>query len=606
MSFLHPAGLWLLVGIPILIIIFLIRSHHEDRQVSSAYIWKISDKFRKNRVPLQIFRRILLLILQILAVLLLTALAARPVITDELNSDYILIFDASGSMLTENADGLSRFDEAKKRAETYAKKVSGGHTVSVICASDVPFCPLTLSGSKNEVEMTLQNLTCSYGGCDIDAAFSLANDISKSSSDPKIVFYTDRICEDFDPQRIEIVDLANARSQSNLSLMSVRASKIDAGLSFKGELSSYGFDGVAIVALKVDGEIVDAREVECRSGENSEFVFDTDKSGYERAEVFIQGDDGLEEDNSYVLTKYPVRQRKILLVSEAPFFIEKALKSIEGCQVVRTSSLKNAELSGYDLYIFDGIAPSKLPEDGSSVFMHPDILPLGVSLGERVYEEASIKRADSYDGELFESWEESQTVVKNYFTIQTGGAWQTVLTINGKTAGAVKEQSNGLTVSVFSFDLHDTNLPLQAKYMSFIFDIVEFAAPSIIKKSAYDFGENVRICSAPYVESVYVSDAEEHIRELSINSGKSDFLPSATGVYTAVQTFGESGAYADFFVHIPESESSYDSIESLPEIMTGDTSKAERDATFEITFWIAVAMLILLLAEWGVYYYEQL
>ena len=605
MSFLHPAGLWLLVGVPILIIIFLIRSHHEDRQVSSSYIWKISERFRKNRIPLQIFRRILLLILQILAVLLLTALAARPVITNRMNSDYILIFDASASMLTENDGGLSRFDEAKKQAGVFSKKVSEGHTVSVICATDTPYCPLTLSGSKNEIQMALQNLTCSYGGCNIDAAFSLANDISKTSSDPKIVFYTDRICEDFDPSRIEIVNLANAEKQKNLTVTYVRSSKADAGLTFKGALSSYGYDGSAIAALKVDGEIVDARELTCTSGEKTEFSFETEFKSYERAEVFIDGSDALDADNSFVLTRYPVRQRKVLLVSEAPFFLKNALESVEGCSVTRVSSLKNIELSGYDLYIFDGIAPANLPEDGSSILMHPDVLPLGVTLGERIYEEAAIKRAESYTGELFADWEESQTVVKNYFTLQTGGAWQTVFTCGGKTTGAVKEYPNGLTASVFSFDLHDTNLPLQSKYLQFIFDAVEFGAPSIIRKSAYDFGENVRIYSAPYVESLYISDAEEHIRPLSIHAGKSDFMPMATGVYTAVQTYGESGAYADFFVRIPESECSYESIGSLPEIVTGDTAKAQRDATFEITFWIAVAMLILLLAEWGVYYYEQ-
>ena len=50
MRFLNPAGLWLLLGVPILIIIYLIKAHHEERQVSSTYIWKLSEKFMKKRL----------------------------------------------------------------------------------------------------------------------------------------------------------------------------------------------------------------------------------------------------------------------------------------------------------------------------------------------------------------------------------------------------------------------------------------------------------------------------------------------------------------------------------------------------------------------------
>ncbi|MBQ8912233.1 MAG: BatA domain-containing protein, partial [Clostridia bacterium] len=51
MRFLNPAGLWLLLGIPVLIIIYLIKSQHEQRAVSSTYIWKLSERFAQKRLP---------------------------------------------------------------------------------------------------------------------------------------------------------------------------------------------------------------------------------------------------------------------------------------------------------------------------------------------------------------------------------------------------------------------------------------------------------------------------------------------------------------------------------------------------------------------------
>ena len=53
MSFMNPSGLWLLLGIPVLIILYLIKAQHEDRPVSSTYIWKLSSRFMKKRLPIQ-------------------------------------------------------------------------------------------------------------------------------------------------------------------------------------------------------------------------------------------------------------------------------------------------------------------------------------------------------------------------------------------------------------------------------------------------------------------------------------------------------------------------------------------------------------------------
>ena len=44
MRFSNPAGLWLLLGVPMLIIIYLIKSQHEDAPVSSTYIWQLSAR----------------------------------------------------------------------------------------------------------------------------------------------------------------------------------------------------------------------------------------------------------------------------------------------------------------------------------------------------------------------------------------------------------------------------------------------------------------------------------------------------------------------------------------------------------------------------------
>ena len=68
MSFTYPLGLLALIGIPIVIIIYILRNKYNEQTVSSTYIWKLSDKFLKRRNPLSGLTGLISLILQILTI----------------------------------------------------------------------------------------------------------------------------------------------------------------------------------------------------------------------------------------------------------------------------------------------------------------------------------------------------------------------------------------------------------------------------------------------------------------------------------------------------------------------------------------------------------
>ena len=70
MSFLYPLGLLGLIGIPIVIIIYILRSKFTELTVTSTYIWTLSERFFKKKNPLSGLTGIISLILQILMILL--------------------------------------------------------------------------------------------------------------------------------------------------------------------------------------------------------------------------------------------------------------------------------------------------------------------------------------------------------------------------------------------------------------------------------------------------------------------------------------------------------------------------------------------------------
>ena len=51
MSFLYPLGLLGLIGIPILIIIYIIKTKYTEQTVASTYLWILSERFLKRKNP---------------------------------------------------------------------------------------------------------------------------------------------------------------------------------------------------------------------------------------------------------------------------------------------------------------------------------------------------------------------------------------------------------------------------------------------------------------------------------------------------------------------------------------------------------------------------
>ena len=81
MTFMYPLGLISLVGIPIIILIYILMSQYTEQTVSSTYLWHLSEKFLKKKNPLSGLTGIISLVLQLLTVAVISLLIAHPVFT---------------------------------------------------------------------------------------------------------------------------------------------------------------------------------------------------------------------------------------------------------------------------------------------------------------------------------------------------------------------------------------------------------------------------------------------------------------------------------------------------------------------------------------------
>ena len=80
MIWLVPIGLLGLIGVVALIVIYVIKPNYQNKLVSSTYVWRLSLKYRKRKLPINRLQNIIQFICQLLILTIAGLLLAQPVI----------------------------------------------------------------------------------------------------------------------------------------------------------------------------------------------------------------------------------------------------------------------------------------------------------------------------------------------------------------------------------------------------------------------------------------------------------------------------------------------------------------------------------------------
>ena len=209
MNLLTPLGLIALIGIPIVIIIYILKPKYQEKTINSTYIWKLSLKYRKRKLPLQWLKRSLLLLVQLLMIVVFAFMITQPFIKHpKAQYERIIILDASASMMATDAQGKTRFDKAKEDILYEAEQSSQDYDLSIILCDEHPDWIIqnafgTKAGDENanaadqkalgvnKINIELGKTNCSYGTADYSAAVALADEYRATHPDAKIILYTD-------------------------------------------------------------------------------------------------------------------------------------------------------------------------------------------------------------------------------------------------------------------------------------------------------------------------------------------------------------------------------------------------------------------------------
>ena len=418
--FIYPLGLLGLTAIPIVILIYLLRSRYKTKNVSSTFIWKRARV--KRRIPLN-FIMSLLLILQILIVVAASFAIARPTIEPLKTEDEIIILDASASMLAKDGNN-TRFDDAKEAIEKAAEDIGENHRMTLILAGEEAVKVVTRTKDKGEFLTALRPLECTMRGSDINKALDVAAEVLNQNKSAKVIVYTDKAYIDTDG--IEIVD-CKREDDWNAGVVSFEDELTPTEYEFITDIGNYGVSKEFSVKLLINGEVVSQRKITMAAGEIKRLRFtnstteDTGKdeirvrlnepiTAYENATIELSAKDSFTFDDS--LTIYPKEKKnpKILYISKYVVteggkknanksLLNFALKA-NGYTITSDDMYPDAssftDFKGYDIYIFEGVMPSSLPTDGAIWFVDAKMTnDANANITSEFFENAGITIGDS-------------------------------------------------------------------------------------------------------------------------------------------------------------------------------------------------------------------
>lgn len=625
MKLLVPLGLLGLIAIAFLILIYVLKPKYQDKKVSSTYIWKLSLKYAKRKVPFTWLQNSLLFIIQLLIIIVIAFSMAMPhIILATKNGEKIIVLDASASMAAEY-NGKTRFDRARNEISGIIDTTDEAQKITVILAGESASYVIRRTDSAGYAKQKLSEAECSFANADIEGAMKLAESVLSENPKAEVYFFTD---SDYtDSGNVNVVNVS--ATEWNAAVLSFSAKWGSKGYTFFADVACYGKAAELPVSIVVDGKAQLPRLADCSDGETVRIVWDDlNVKSYESAEVHIAAEDNFAYDNDFYLYTDTNEMFEVQLVGNEmnTSFISSALRVTGKCHIVSVNLAddgENAEngenavtekSSGFDLYVYDNYVPEVIPTDGAVWFINPpQSLPdLGITInGTRTdMENPFYMSQGSADSEaaraILKYLTPSSIKVTEYSRIEATG-YESVLKLNDDPALLIRNV-NGLKTVVFSFGLNYSDLPILVPQFVLLVDaLCDYSMAHTFDKTLYSVGDTVKLNARLDAEYMSVDAVGE---EETFSSSVVNLKADKAGVYKVTQsTYSGRTISSSFFVRLSENESVFGKTEgALVNPLTpygSGTDTTVANNTMDISVYLAAALLVLLCVEWGLQYREQ-
>lgn len=625
MTWLAPIGLLGLIGVVLLIIIYIIKPNYQQKIISSTFIWHLSLKYRKRRIPVSRLHNLLIFLCQLLMLTTLGLLLARPMLLGEKRADYkenVIIIDASASMMLKESNS-TRFERAVDGAKAQVNALfdEGGRVSIILADTDPEFIAQRATADSRDVviealDALITEKRCTYASADLEKAVSLSETVIYENEDTKLFLYTGT--DYIDKSGIEVVNVSH-KDDWNAAILDVKAMlNSDNHYEIDVEVGCFGRTEELTVYLEISGannksgtvvlerkEFFDPGTQTCTMSFNPADMIGEDIFYYDTINCHVDVEDSFSEDNFFYLYGGKKPTIRIQYASSLPnaYFggivrtMRQQMKDKWNIEYKQLTQTEVAKTEGFDFYIFEHTMPEELPTDGLVLLVDPigSIQNSGIMFGNRVEVAATSTLANGVDHALTDYADFSRITIAKYTDVLASEGYQELAYYNGKPVMLLKEDENSKVV-VWNFDLNYSNLPAMPDFSFLMHNMFNYFIPATLDSNSYEIGDLVKITARGDELTLSGTDLN-----MTFEEGYGEVVINTPGTYTVSQLLpGKTEPEIEqFFVEISDRES--DITKKVDALPVADVDVPERIEFIDLILYFAITLVCAMFIEWWLY-----
>ena len=553
MKLTHPEGLWILCGIPVLLLLFFMKGKYRPRTVSNLYLWRLSEKYRRKYVGAGKKLWILLLVLQCLIVTVISLLVCVPTRPDDKTlGGQVLILDTSASMQRRTPDGQTCFDQAKKRLMQDVRSIGAPRQMALLVTGGDDRLIVSMTLSRREIVNAIYAVNCGWSDETPDNAISDAEKMRSLYPKAEVVLYPDA-------QGISVVCVSE-EPIFNISVGSITGERAGREGIFTHTVTSYGKDSVVGLNMYTRDELVEQRSVTCKDGEPTEVVWRTAISGGVtgiRVETTVS--DALDADNSSCGFINALQNTSVLLIGRDTYFLKNALQSFPQLKITEIPDPGLIPAQEYDIYIYNSCVPYTLPQKGAVWLINPDenAVVAGATLGGLLPGGAPQKSEDAaIEHTILKDLQLKNVGIEKITKVISQGEMYPALYCGGEPiliAGTAPGTDH--FCGILLFDFNKSNLPMTTDFIILLRNLIRCSVSGLIQADSFDVGAPITMKWRKNCNRARMQGPDGMITDLSVENNTATLKMFEPGIYTVLEEApGEMASYSSFYISIPESE----------------------------------------------------
>lgn len=610
MSLLLPAALAFGIIIPIIFLLYFMRPKRQERVVSSTLLWQQASQDLQASRPWQKLRITALLLLQILAAIVIVLVLARPAtfISSPIGGNTIIILQSSASMQATDVSP-SRFEEARSDISNLIGGLGPSDQLSLVTMAKTPQVLIAFSSNRSQLTSALQRAKVTNQDADLEQALSLATSLATGHADAQILVIGDghvlppdqTLVSPFPVRYLQI-----GTDAPNAALLALASQTIQGKLVALAQIANYSHQQRSIpVELYADGKLVGVQTAILAAGASGALQWGPlpSTTRYLHAHIITQDAMTIDHD-AWAITGGSLHGR-VLLVTKGNSFLEATLHLLPNIDLYETTPARYANVGNFDLTVFDGFVPSNLPA-GALFFVNPstDSNTFGKSGAEISISHIS---AGNNTQNLLNQVDLSSIHVVRKSHQLTPAAWMQPIIVTPETSLLIAGEQDNRRIGVLSFDLHDSDLPLQPAFPILIYNLVNWFLPLPVSGNAQVLpGMPVTIQAWPGAKSISITGPDQQTVTVAPPFPVAAFSNTdKPGIYSVTQITQKQELHGAFAVNL------FDPLQSrltpsarlpISQSTLFDTgSPAVSHVLQEIWPWIAAFLLLVLCAEWWLF-----